>query len=138
MNNNRFVFDTNVTISALMSPKSIPRQAFDIAQLSGIFLVSAESILELNEVLSRKRFERYFSTEERLQFISKFFTDAEIVEIKESIKTCRDPKDDKFLELAVNGSANFIITGDQDLLVLHPFRDIKIITPNELLERFLK
>jgi uncharacterized protein len=110
MKNNRFVVDTNVTVSALMLPKSIPRQVFDIAKSQGILLTSAAIILELNEVLSRKRFERYFSTEERVQFLSKFFADAEIVEITETIQVCRDRKDDKFLELAVNGSADCIIT----------------------------
>ena len=135
MKSNRFVVDTNVIVSALMFPKSIPRQAFDRAKSQGILLTSAAIILELNEVLSRKRFERYFSTEERVQFLSKFLADAEIVEITETIQFCRDRKDDKFLELAVNGNADCIITGDQDLLVLHPFRNINIISPNELLQR---
>ena len=134
MKSNRFVVDTNVIVSALMFPKSIPRQAFDRAKSQGILLTSAAIILELNEVLSRKRFERYFSTEERVQFLSKFLADAEIVEITETIQFCRDRKDDKFLELAVNGNADCIITGDQDLLVLHPFRNINIISPNEFLQ----
>lgn len=134
MKSNRFVVDTNVIVSALMFPKSIPRQAFDRAKSQAILLTSAAIILELNEVLSRKRFERYFSTEERVQFLSKFLADAEIVEITETIQVCRDRKDDKFLELAVNGSADCIITGDQDLLVLHPFRNINIISPNEFLQ----
>ncbi len=85
MKSNRFVVDTNVIVSALMFPKSIPRQAFDRAKSQGILLTSAAIILELNEVLSRKRFERYFSTEERVQFLSKFLADAEIVEITETI-----------------------------------------------------
>jgi uncharacterized protein len=134
MKSNRFVVDTNVIVSALMFPKSIPRQAFDRAKSQGILLTSAAIILELNEVLSRKRFERYFSTEERVQFLSKFLADAEIVEITETIQFCRDRKDDKFLELAVNGRADCIITGDQDLLVLHPFRNVNIISPNEFLQ----
>jgi putative PIN family toxin of toxin-antitoxin system len=133
MKNNRFVFDTNVIISALMFPQSIPRQAFDAAKTRGTLLASTPIIIELNEVLSRKKFERYFSEEERIQFIAKFFNDAEIVEIKENIQVCRDRKDDKFLEIAVNGSANCIITGDRDLLVLHPFRNINIVLPNEFL-----
>ncbi|MCY7333008.1 MAG: putative toxin-antitoxin system toxin component, PIN family [Pseudanabaena sp. CAN_BIN31] len=84
-------------------------------------------------MLGRKKFEKYFSIEERVQFISKFFADAEIVEIQETIQACRDRKDDKFLELAVNSNADLIITGDQDLLVLNPFRNIKIITPSDFL-----
>jgi hypothetical protein len=57
------------------------------------------------------------------------------VEIEESINICRDPKDDKFLELAFSGKADFIVTGDQDLLVLNPFRNIEIITANVFLSR---
>jgi len=133
MKTDRFVFDTNVTISALMFPQSLPRRAFDLAYSTGNLLTSTAIILELDEVLGRKKFEKYFSMEERVQFISKFFADAEIVEIQETIQACRDRKDDKFLELAVNGSADLIITGDQDLLVLNPFRNIKIITPSDFL-----
>jgi predicted nucleic acid-binding protein len=54
---------------------------------------------------------------------------AELVEIKERIAACRDPTDDKFLELAVNGRADLIVSGDADLLALNPFRGIPIITP---------
>ena len=72
--------------------------------------------------------------EERIQFVARFFADAEIIEIKEKITACRDRKDDKFLELAVNGKADYIITGDQDLLVLHPFQNIVIISVSDYLK----
>ena len=89
--------------------------------------------MELEEVLRRKKFEKYFSMEERVKFVARFFVDAEIIEIIEKITACRDRKDDKFLELAVNGNANYIITGDQDLLVLNPFQDIAIISVSDYL-----
>jgi putative PIN family toxin of toxin-antitoxin system len=54
---------------------------------------------------------------------------AELVTISERIVACRDPKDDKFLELAVCGRADVIVSGDHDLLALHPFRYIPIVTP---------
>lgn len=117
MKTNRIVFDTNVIVSALMFPRSVPRQAFNLAYSTGKILASTATTLELEEVLSRKKFEKYFSMEERIQFVARFFADAEIIEIKEKITACRDRKDDKFLELAVNGKADYIITGDQDLLV---------------------
>ncbi|MBD2189495.1 putative toxin-antitoxin system toxin component, PIN family [Pseudanabaena mucicola] len=133
MKTDRIVFDTNVIVSALMFPRSAPRQAFNIAYSTGKILVSTVTILELEEVLSRKKFEKYFSIEERIQFVARFFADAEIIEINEKIIACRDRKDDKFLELAVNGKANYIITGDQDLLVLNPFQDIAIISVSDYL-----
>ena len=54
---------------------------------------------------------------------------AELVEIVELISASRDPKDDKFLELAVSGRADLIVSGDADLLVLNPFRGIPVVTP---------
>jgi uncharacterized protein len=79
------------------------------------------------------RFDRYLSAELRNQFLVDSVNLVERVEIVESIAVCRDPKDDKFLELAIAGNANFILTSDQDLLVLHPFREIKILTPADFL-----
>jgi len=58
---------------------------------------------------------------------------AEPVEIKTRIRACRDPKDDKFLEVAVDGRADAIVTGDHDLLELHPFHGIAILTPADYL-----
>jgi putative PIN family toxin of toxin-antitoxin system len=131
MNPNRVVFDTNIIVSALMFPRSLPRPVIDQVDLFGTILVSSATMLELNEVLTRKKFERYFSPEQRLNFIDKFFDKAEMVEILERVEICRDPKDDKFLELAVNGRANYLITGDQDLLVLNPFQETLIITVSQ-------
>jgi uncharacterized protein len=133
MKTNRIVFDTNVIVSALMFPPSAPRKAFNLAYSTGKILASTATILELEEVLSRNKFQKYFSMEERIQFVARFFADAEIIEIREKIIACRDRKDDKFLELAVNGKANYIITGDQDLLVLNPFQVIAIISVSDYL-----
>jgi len=129
MKNKRFVFDTNVLISALFSKTSIPFQSVKIAEQQGFILYSEETLLELNQVLNRKKFDKYITLEERQIFIAKYITSSELVTIKEKIVVCRDIKDNKFLELAVSGNANIIITGDQDLLVLNPFQNIKIITP---------
>ena len=62
-------------------------------------------------------------------WLSEILAAAELVAIAERISACRDPKDDKFLELAVNGHADLIVSGDADLLALNPFREIPIITP---------
>ncbi|NQZ65388.1 putative toxin-antitoxin system toxin component, PIN family, partial [Crocosphaera sp.] len=72
----------------------------------------------------------------RNQFMIQLKLEAEIIIVFEEIDICRDPKDNKFLEVAVNGKADFIITGDKDLLVLNPFQGIEIITVNEFLSRF--
>ncbi len=63
-----------------------------------------------------------------------FLKVAEMIETGETIAVCRDPKDDKLLELAVSGNADFLVTSDKDLLVLNPFRGVEIITPREFLD----
>lgn len=130
----RFVFDTNVIVSALLFKKSVVREALDKARTTGVMLLSLDVIEELHDVLSRPAFDRYLDEEDRLKFLSLLIKEASIVEIRERITECRDPKDDKFLELAVNGRANLIISGDKDLQVMNPFRNIPILAPREFLE----
>jgi putative PIN family toxin of toxin-antitoxin system len=129
----RFVFDTNAVVSALLLKQSVSRQAFDKALKEGKIIISAETIDELNEVLKRKKFEKYVTEEERIQFLTALVREARLVETVETITACRDPKDDKFLELAISGNAVCIVSGDKDLLDLHPFRGISIVPPREFL-----
>lgn len=129
----RVVIDTNVAISAVLLPRSVPRQAFDAALSTGKLLVSESTVAELDEVLRREKFNKYVAEASRLEFLAALVQAAEQVEISQSIQVCRDEKDNKFLELAVSGSATHILSGDADLLMLHPFRGIAIVTPQEFL-----
>lgn len=131
----RFVLDTNTIVSALLLRTSIPRQAFDRAFATGKVLVSEATIAELADVLRRDRFDRYASLQERLHFLATFLRDAALIAVAETITDCRDPKDDKFLEVAVNGQAAMIVTGDRDLLDLHPYRTIAIMTSRDFINR---
>lgn len=130
----RFVFDTNVIVSALLIKKSVARDSFDKARGLGEILLSLEVVEELYDVLSRPAFDRYIDEEDRIRFLNLLVKEAVLVDITEKIRECRDPNDDKFLELAVNGKADFIISGDKDLKVLNPFRNISIVSPREFLE----
>ena len=85
-------------------------------------------------MLQRAKFERYVTASRREEFLAAFIARALLVEPKEDVRAYRDPRGDKFLELAVGGSATHIVTGDNDLLVLHPFRNIAIMTPAEFLQ----
>ncbi len=136
MKNNRTVVDTNVFISALLIKKSIPFQVVIIAVKLGKILYSDATYAELQQVLFRRKFDKYLTLEERNIFLFKLANDSPSIEIQEEIQACRDVKDDKFLELAVNGNADVIVTGDTDLLVLNPFRKIEIITPEMFVSRF--
>lgn len=129
----RVVIDTNVIVSALLLPQSIPRQAFDRAARAGRLLLSASTVAELNKILCRPTLDRYVTDVHRLEFLAALIRDAEIVEVQSAVTECRDPQDNKFLELAVSGNATHLLTGDDDLLVLHPFREIAILTPRAFL-----
>ena len=136
MKTNRIVFDTNVIISALILPKSMTRRAFETAKNNCTILMSAELLTEISDVIGRKRFDRYVPLSKRENFLAKLASEVEMIEIKTAIAICRDPKDDKVLELAVNGQADCLVSGDQDLLVLHPFQNISIINPSSFLQSF--
>lgn len=136
MMTNRFVVDTNVLISALLFNNSVPFRAIELAEKQGIILYSEATLNELEQVLNRKKFNKYLSLEDRQVFLLKFISASELVSITEKIAVCRDEKDHKFLELAVSGNANVIVTGDLDLLVLNPFQAVEIVTPDIFIDRF--
>ena len=134
-NERRFVFDTNVLISAFLFSQSKPRQAFEQAQDIGVLIFSSSVFSELKEVLYRPKFDRYLTRDLRQEFIDNLTESAQFIDVSEQIDECRDPKDNKYLELAVSGQAECIVTGDNDLLVLNPFRGIKILTVQEFLAK---
>jgi len=131
----RIVIDTNVLVSRLLLPRSLPADAVQKAMRAGRLLVSEATMEEIVNVLSRPRLDWYVSLTNRRQFIRLLGRKVTMVPIIQVVRECRDPKDDKFLELALNGRADLIITGDADLLVLNPWRGIEIVTPREYLTR---
>jgi uncharacterized protein len=133
-NDVRYVCDTNVIVSALLFENSKPAQALRYALLNGEVLLSLDLLEELNEVLGRERFNRYVTSEKREEFLEALIERAVLIDVTESVQACRDPKDDKVLELALNGKAQYIISGDRDLLVLNPFRNVIVITADEFLK----
>lgn len=133
---NYFVFDTNCLISAALIGGSVNAQALDKVFTIGKLAMSTTTLEEFTEVLFRPKFDNYFTEERRLSFISKIERNAELFEVLEFITVCRDPKDNKFLELAIAADVSCIISGDKDLLILHPFRKIPILSPADFLKTF--
>lgn len=131
----RVVVDTNVLVSRLILPQSLPAQALRRAEVDARLLISEATMYELADILGHSKFDRYISLENRKSFLQRLGHIAEFVPIVQLVRECRDPKDDKFLEVALNGRADVIITGDADLLALHPWRDIAILSPAQYLER---
>jgi len=128
----RIVVDTNMVVSGLLFPRSELNRALRKAQ-ARVMLASEATKLELVEVMLRPKFDPYIDLEIRRQLAAEYIRACVAIPVHSAIRACRDPKDDKFLELAVNGRADKIITGNLDLLALHPFRAIPIITPMEYL-----
>lgn len=107
----RCVFDTNIIVSSLLFESSKPAQVIRFALQQGDVLLSLELLAELREVLGRKKFDRFITSEERDEFLEIFVERAILVEVVERVQECRDPKDDKILELALNGRADCIVSG---------------------------
>jgi uncharacterized protein len=124
----RLVLDANVIVSSVLSAQGKARQAFDLAISTGIVLMSDDTFAELSEVLLRSKFDKYSNRAKRETFLDELLGLVEFVEITVQIDECRDPKDNKYLELAISGKADSVVTGDEDLLVLHPFRQIPIVS----------
>ena len=129
----RVVVDTNVWVSRLILPQSVAAQVLRTVELEDQLVISDATMYELAEVLSRPKFDRYISLENRKSFIQRVGQISELVPIVQLVRECRDPKDDKFLEVALNGRADVIITGDEDLLGLHPWRGVAIISSSDYL-----
>ena len=136
MKNSLFVIDTNTLISSSLFKNSTPRRAERKVNQTGKILASSSTYNEFFETFIRSKFDKYISRETRLDILSEFKRLALFIEISETISVCRDPKDDKFLEVAVSASASCIITGDKDLLILHPFRNIPILNAIDFVNNF--
>ena len=132
-----FVLDANTFISAfLLSPKSPSAQAYYQVISKGKIVVSVDTFNEFSDVFIRPKFDKYLSLSKRLTIIEDLKALVKFTHVTVSIDACRDPKDNKYLELAVSSGANCIISGDKDLLVLNPFEGIRILSPSEFLSTF--
>lgn len=132
-----FVFDTNSLISAALITNSTSRKALGKAIDLGVIALSDQTIEELIEVLFRQKFDKYFQNDnERWSIINKIEINSKVFTPGITITDCRDPTDNKFLELAISANASCIITGDNDLLVLHPFRGIPILNAADFINNF--
>ena len=124
----RIVVDTNVFVSAALKASSLASIVVRWVDRHGGLMKSTVTEQEVLLVLQRPHLAAatppFF-----LADLTKMLAAAELVAIRERITACRDPRDDKFLELAVNGHADLIVSGDTDLLALNPFRGIAIVAP---------
>jgi uncharacterized protein len=134
--NSNFVFDTNTLVSASLIKKSNPRLALNIARKSGTVLFSEDTLEELNEVLFRRKLDKYILRSNKYIFLASLVNNSVIIDVKTVIDICSNKKNNKFIDLAVDGNADYIITGASDLLELNSYQGIKILTPLEFIEEY--
>ena len=134
----KLVIDTNLWVSRLLTPNGVAARAVDHALAWGIPLMSEATLTELSSVLARPKFDKYVTIEDRQHFLRLLGGVARIIPVTHRVVACRDSDDDKFLHVALNGEAEVIITGDADLLALHPFHGVEIVDPATFLMKPLE
>jgi uncharacterized protein len=135
----RVAVDTNVFISTVIKPENRVGMIVVRMRNGEYTLLYAEEMLdELVEVITRdKIWKRYKLTEETVNtFVNSIIEHGERVEVVTVVDVCRDPDDNILLALGLDGKAEYIVSGDRDLLELTPFQGIPIVTPAEFLAKF--
>ena len=130
----RIVFDTNALISAAILQNSISNHALTLAAAQFEIVVSEATWGEFESRIERPKLFRYFGNLEaqREEVVKTIGRVVKHVVVQTVITDCRDPDDNKFLALALDSAAEFIVTGDRDLLELHPWRDVQVLTAGDL------
>lgn len=137
----RVVFDTSTVIGAALKVGSKPHQALMLALDFCVLCGSEQIMAELAEVLNRGYFERRLAQPDRDTFLAMIRKNVEICWVEETAVVsldppCRDVSDNFILALALAAQADAIVSSDQDLLVLHPWRGIAILTPAQFVSQF--
>jgi putative PIN family toxin of toxin-antitoxin system len=132
----RVIVDTNILVSFAIHPSRDLERLFDYLAAHGITLISEETIAELFSVLSRDVFRAYVPQAKAIEYVEWYAAISEMVGVTEHVIACRDPKDDKFLSLAVKGKADCIISGDSDLLEMVAYRGVPVYRASEFLKMF--
>ncbi len=133
----RIVLDTNLLVSAFVSPGAVASRALLLARVRFQLCFSSTLEAEVRGVLMRPKFRRYGASPEAVaDFMDALLVRAARVEPTEAVTDCRDAKDNMVLDAALAGGATVIVSGDADLLVLHPWRNVAILPPAAFLTRF--
>jgi putative PIN family toxin of toxin-antitoxin system len=130
----RIVVDTGILVSAMLSSNSKPDQALNFAFAKCQLFVSADTLAELDGVVARSKFDQFAPSDARLAFAAYYRAHCELVHVTSRVEDCADPKDNKFLELALDSKADLLIASDVHLTALNPWRGLVIINPSGFLE----
>jgi hypothetical protein len=127
------VFDASVVVSAALKTDGVPERALLRAEEVDVFALSASVDAEIGQVLLPPRFARLIPRERQELILSILRSEAVWFEPSVRVAACRDPKDDMYLELALAAGAETIVSSDDDLIVLHPWRGVRILRPADYL-----
>ena len=130
---NRIIIDTNLWISFLIT-KDFSKLDEIIFSRYGILVFSQELLEEFLEVAKRPKFRRFFSTEHIEEILETIHEYADFVKVHTKVEVCRDIKDNFLLSLSIDGNADYLLTGDKDLLELEKFGETNIKTISSFLE----
>lgn len=135
----RVVFDTSTLVGSLLHPRSVPRQAFNLALPSFELCVCEATLAELETVLSRSKFDKYVDLAARQAFFALYQRQSLMLTVDRSSEliardVCHDPEDAKFLALAHACSAEVLVSSDEDLLVLNGWQGIGIVRPSQFVD----
>jgi putative PIN family toxin of toxin-antitoxin system len=132
------VIDTGVLVSALIKPGGATGEVLYALRDGRLTMIySTDTLVEIIDVLGRPPFRAKYHIlpEDITALVNLIRLRGELVSPQKKISACRDPKDNKFLEAALAGEADCIVSGDADLLALTPFEDIPILRPAEILAK---
>ena len=130
----RIVIDTNIFISFLISD-SFPKLDKYIGSKRVQLLFSQELLEEFLEVVSRPKLKKYFSEKDTIALLNTIQDHASFIEVNSFVDVCRDKRDNFLLALCLEGKADYLITGDEDLLVLKKFKRTSILKVSDYLKK---
>lgn len=125
------MIDANTVVSAALNPDGLPRRAIAVARTKSTIALSEAVYQEIAEVLERPKFARVLTDGRRREVLELLSAAALWVEPNTKVQDCRDGKDNRYLELALAAGATAIVSGDEDLLALRPWRGVQVLRPAE-------
>ncbi len=132
---NAIVLDSNLVVSAFLNPHSVAAQALAIGLENFSPVCSREIFAELVDVLALDKFDKYISKNARVALLDLYAQSVQFFDVPLAVTDCKDPKDNKFLALALAAQASVLVTGDKkDLLVMNPYQGVAIMGLREFVD----
>ncbi len=131
------ILDSNLIVSAILNPEGICALAIDLADRNFDIVRSKDTTNELVDVMRRAKFDRFATVEDRVFRVQTYIEATRLITVNVHVSDCSDPKDNKFLELAIAAHAAVIVSGDKKHLIsMNPYKGVAIVSVREFVENF--